>query len=257
MSWVRIWAIAYNGFREVIRDRLLYFVGFFTLLLVIALRLLPEISAGTDEKIFIDFGLSAISVLTALIAIFVGAGLINKEIDKRTLLILIPKPISRAEFVLGKHLGLWTVITVMVSVMTVVYFGMLLWSQMYFPFGTMAISIIYLLLELALMIAVAIVFGVLTSSILATLLSFGIYLMGQISRDILELGKLSENPSIEWITKTIYLVIPDLSRLNLRNEAVYGLLPSPGELVFDACYGLFYTGLLLGIAILVFSQKEF
>ena len=103
MNFFRIWAIAANGFREVIRDRILYVIGFFAILMALALRLLPEISVGADGKIFLDLGLAATSLLGAIVAIFVGTGLINKEIEKRTVLVLIPKPISRTEFIIGKH----------------------------------------------------------------------------------------------------------------------------------------------------------
>jgi ABC-type transport system involved in multi-copper enzyme maturation permease subunit len=114
-----------------------------------------------------------------------------------------------------------------------------------------------LLLELALIAAVAIFFGVFTSSILATLFSFGVYLMGHFSEDLVELGKLSKNASIESLTTSLYLVLPNLSRLDLKNEAVYGLLPSSGELIAHAMYGLLYTALLLIISIMIFAQKEF
>ncbi|MGK7878052.1 MAG: ABC transporter permease [Xenococcaceae cyanobacterium] len=257
MSLVRIWAIAANGFREVIRDRILYFIAFFALLLTIALGLLPEISAGTDEKIFLDFGLGAIGLLSAVVAIFVGTGLINKEIEKRTVLTLIPKPISRTEFILGKHLGLSAVLAVLVAVMMVIYLGLLSLSEISYPLVSLVVSLLYLFVELALLTAVAILFGVFTSSILATLFSFGIYLMGHFSRDLLELGKLSKNESIEFFTQTLYLVLPDLERLNLKNEAVYGLLPDFSELLSHALYGVLYTGLLLSIAIAIFSRREF
>jgi len=121
ISILRIWAIAANSFREVIRDRILYFIGFFALLMAFAWRLLPEIAVGTDEKIFLDLGLAAIGLLGVIVAVFVGTGLINKEIDKRTILVLIPKPLSRAEFILGKHLGLSGVLAVMLGVMLVIY----------------------------------------------------------------------------------------------------------------------------------------
>ncbi len=257
MNLIRVLTIANNGFQEVIRDRILYFIGFFSLLLILAQRLIPEIAAGTHEKILLDFGIGAISILSVIVAIFVGTGLINKEIEKRTLLMLIPKPISRAELILGKHLGLTTVLAVMVVIMMVIYLGMLSFSGITYPTGALATAAVYLLLELALLVAVSILFGVFTSSILATLLSFGVYLMGHFSQDLVELGKLSKNASIESLTTSLYLVLPDLSRLDLKNEAVYGLLPNSTELVNHALYGLLYTALLLIISMMIFSQKEF
>ena len=257
ISILRIWAIAANGFREVIRDRILYFIGFFALLMAFAWRLLPEIAVGTHEKIFLDLGLAAIGLLGVIVAVFVGTGLINKEIDKRTILVLIPKPLSRAEFILGKHLGLSGVLAVMLGVMLVIYLLMLLGMKVSFQALPLIVSVFYLGLELILIAAVAIAFGVFTSSILATLMTFGVYLMGHISKDLIQLGIISKNPNILAITKNIYLILPDLERLNFRNEAVYGLLPSADVLIGNALYSLVYTGLLLGISILIFSRRQF
>ena len=170
---------------------------------------------------------------------------------------LIPNPISKAELIVGKHLGLWAVLAITISIMMGLYLGMLQISGISYPAFPLIISAIYLLIELALLIAVAMAFGVFTSSILATLLSFGVYLMGHFSQDLVELGKLSDNPQIESLTTSLYLVLPDLSRLDLKNEAVYGLLPSSGDLLANAIYGILYTILLLVVAITIFAQKEF
>ncbi|MDJ0600146.1 MAG: ABC transporter permease [Crocosphaera sp.] len=257
MNLIRIWIIASNGFREVIRDRILYVIGFFAVILALSLRLLPEISVGADGKIFLDIGLGLTSFLGAIVAIFVGTALINKEIEKRTVLILIPKPISRSELIVGKHLGLCGVLTVVIAIMTVLYLGALTWANITFSPISLIVSQVYLLLELAVLTAVAITFGVFTSSILATLLSFGIYIIGHLSSDLLELAKLSENPSITALTESIYLVVPNLERFNLKNTAVYGIFPSSSELLIDAVYGIIYIILLLTISSVIFSRRQF
>ena len=257
MNPIRVLTIANNGFQEVIRDRILYFIGFFSLLLILATKLIPEIAAGTHEKILLDFGIGSIAILNVIVAIFIGTNTINKEIEKRTLLMLIPKPISRAELILGKHLGLTAVLAVTIAIMMAIYLGMLSLSDIAYPAQALIISALYLLLELALLVSVAILFGVFTSSILATLLSFGVYLMGHFSQDLVELGKLSKNESIEQLTTNLYLVLPDLSRLDLKNEAVYGLLPNTTELLTHGLYGILYTALLLSISMIIFAQKEF
>ncbi|MGD2184131.1 ABC transporter permease [Lusitaniella coriacea LEGE 07167] len=256
----RIWTIAANGFREVIRDRVLYVIVFFAIVMAIALRLLPEISATTEDKIVIDVGLGAIGALGALVAIFIGTGLINKEIEKRTVLILIPKPMSRAELIIGKHLGLVGVLLVLVAAMSGIYFLSLVWAKVVFHPGSVPsilVSLLYLSIELGILVAAALAFGVFTSSLLATLMTFGIYLMGHFSRDLVELGKISKNTSIEWFTQGLYLILPDLSRLNLRNDAVYGVLPPTSQLLGDAVYGVVYITVLLAIAILIFSRRQF
>jgi ABC-type transport system involved in multi-copper enzyme maturation permease subunit len=257
VSFARIWAIASNGFQEVIRDRVLYLIGLFALLLVIALWMLPKVAATTQNKIFLDLGLAGIEVLGVIVALFVGTGLINKEIEKRTVLVLISKPLNRAELILGKHLGLSAVLAVLIVAMTLIYLILLSFSKIEYSLASILVSTLYLFLMLSLLTAVALVFGVFTSSLLATLLTLGIYLMGNLSPDLLKFGKLSENPTLRQLTEGLYLVLPDLSRLNLKNEAVYGLLPSPQTLLSNGVYGLFYTALLLAIAILIFWQREF
>ncbi|MGK7955062.1 MAG: ABC transporter permease [Crocosphaera sp.] len=257
MNLIRIWIIASNGFREVIRDRILYVIGFFAVVLALSLRLLPEISVGADGKIFLDVGLGLTSFLGAIVAIFVGTALINKEIEKRTVLILIPKPISRAELIVGKHLGLCGVLAVVLAIMTGLYLGALTWANITFSPVSLLLSQVYLLLELAVLTAVAITFGVFTSSILATLLSFGVYIIGHLSNDLLELAKLSENPQLTALTESIYLVVPNLERFNLKNTAVYGILPSTSELLIDAVYGIIYITLLLTISSWIFSRRQF
>ncbi len=257
MNFGQVWTIASNGFREVIRDRILYLIGFFALLLVLAWRILPEVAATTENKMLIDFGLAGIDVLGVVVAIFVSTGLINKEIEKRTVLILIPKPVNRAQFIIGKHLGVSAVLAVLIVAMTTIYLILLSFSRINYPLGSILISTLYLFLQLSLIAAVGLLFGVFTSSLLAALLSFGIYFMGNLSPDLVELGNLSRNSNIQALTQGLYLVLPDLSRLNLKNDAVYGLLPSPLTLLANGLYGLFYTVLVLAIAILIFSRREF
>jgi len=259
MNFSRIFVLARNVFWEVVRDRILYLIGLYALILAAAIRILPDIAAATEDKIFLDFGIGVMSVLGLIVAVFIGTGLVNKEIEKRTVLVLIAKPISRSEFITGKHLGLSAVLAVLIASMTIIYLGFLEFSKIPYPPSSLLIASLFLVLQLSLVTALAITLGVFTSSVLATLLTFGIYFMGNITKDLLQLGRLSENPSIEQITQGLYLVLPDLSRLDLKNQAVYGTsaLPQIMTLLDNAGYGLLYTVLLLAIAILVFSRREF
>jgi ABC-type transport system involved in multi-copper enzyme maturation permease subunit len=255
----RIGVIARTVFLEVIRDRILYLVALFALLLVIARVLLPEVAAGAENKILLDLGLAAIHLLSVIVAVFVGTGLINKEIEKRTVLVLIAKPVSRAEFIVGKHLGLTAVLAVLIAALGLIFMALLAVSGVPFAPASLALALGFMVLEAALLVAVAIAFGVFTSSLLATLLTFAVYLMGHLSQDIVALGALSETPAVQRLTNTLYLVLPDLERLNWRNQAAYGLelLPSPAELWGHGLYGLLYTALLLAIAVSIFSRRQF
>ncbi|MGB0562653.1 MAG: ABC transporter permease [Spirulinaceae cyanobacterium] len=257
MSWLRIWAIAHNGFRETIRDRILYAVGVYGLLLVLAIRILPEVAASLEDPMLADLGLGAMGLLGAIAAIFVGTTLVSKEIEQRTLLVLLPKPLSRAELILGKHLGLWAVVGVMILAMTGIYGLALALAKAPLLTASTLVAALYLWLELAVLIAVALFFGSFTQGALATLLSFGVYGIGHLNTDWVELARLSESPGLKRLLHGLYFLLPDLSRLNWRNDAVYGLLPSGGELAVDALYALSYTVFLLVLAMVIFARRQF
>ncbi|MEL6458605.1 MAG: ABC transporter permease [Cyanobacteria bacterium J06621_15] len=259
MNLNRVFAVSNNSFREVVRDRIFYIIGFYTVILAIAVSLLPQLAAATEDKMFLDLGLAVMSSLSLIIAVFIGTGLISKEIEKRTILMLIAKPVSRNEFVIGKYLGLLTVLALLVTAMSIIYTLFLEVNNISYSAASIAINAIFLILQLSLISAIAIAFGVFTGSILATALTFAVYLMGNITQDLLKLAHISENPGLEKITQGLYIVLPDLSRLDLKNEAVYGLsaLPETTTLITNAGYSLFYSAMLLGIAAFIFSRKEF
>lgn len=259
MNVNRVMAIASNSFREVVRDRILYIIGFYAVILAVAAMLLPQLAAATEDKMFLDVGLAVMSTLSLIIAVFIGTGLISKEIEKRTILMLIAKPISRNEFIIGKYLGLSTVLALLVIAMSAIYLIFLQVNNINYSATSIVINGIFLILQLSLISAIAIAFGVFTGSILATALTFAVYLMGNITQDLLKLARISENPGLERITQGLYLLLPDLSRLDLKNDAVYGLsaLPDSTTLLINAGYSLLYSAMLLAIAALIFSQKEF
>ena len=259
MSPGRIFVLATNVFTEVVRDRILYIIAFYGIILLALEYLLPELAAATEQKMFPDFGLAAMSILGLIVAVFVGTGLIHKEVEKRTILMLIAKPVSRSEFVIGKYLGLIVVLTTLVIIMTTIFLGFLHYSKIDYSITSILMFVFFLLLQLSLITAVALVLSVFTSQLLATALTFAVYLMGNISQDLLELGRQSRNISIERLTQALYLIVPDLSRLDLKNDVIYGLqaLPNTQALIFDAGYSLLYCIMILALTILIFSQREF
>ncbi|NEP55368.1 MAG: ABC transporter permease [Moorea sp. SIO3C2] len=163
----RIIVVARNVFLEVIRDRILYLTGLFAIAMVLASVLIPEVAIGTEEKILLDLGLALLHIFTLVVVVFVGTGLVNKEIEKKTVLVLIAKPVSRFEIILGKHLGLGAVIGVLMTVQTAIFITVLTFQGIAFPGGSVLVAIAFMYLEMLLIIAVTLVFGVFTSSLLA------------------------------------------------------------------------------------------
>lgn len=259
MNPSRTLVMAKNVFQEVIRDRILYIIGFYAIVLAAANRAIFEFAYTSQDKIFLDFGLGLMNVIGLIIAVFVGTGLVNKEIEKRTILMLIAKPISRSEFITSKYLGLSAVLGVLLIAMSAICLVFLQLSKMSYPITSVFIAILFLFLQLTLITAVAITLGVFTSSLIATALTFAVYLMGNITQDLVALGRLTENPTVEKFTQGLYLLLPDLSRLDLKNDAVYGLqaIPDAITLLGNAGYGLLYSFMLLAIAIFIFLKREF
>jgi len=191
------------------------------------------------------------------VAVFVGTALVNKEIEKRTIFVLVAKPMSRADFILGKHLGVTSVLAVLVGIMSAILIIVMTFTKISIPVATILVANFYIFWQLMLLGAIAILFGTFTSSLVAALLTFSTYLMGNFSKDLLALGEISKSESLQALTRIIYLILPDLSRANLKNEAVYGILPTLVDLFTNGVYILSYALLVLAIAILIFARKQF
>jgi ABC-type transport system involved in multi-copper enzyme maturation permease subunit len=191
------------------------------------------------------------------VAVLVGASLINQEVERRTILALLAKPVSPTEFVVGKHLGLAAVLTVLVTALGLVFLTVMMIQGVTVPLPSLLWAIGFTAVEAVVLAAIALFFGSFTSTILATLLSLATYLMGHLSANLVGLTTLSDNPGLTHLAQTLYLVLPDLERFNLRNQAVYGtaLLPDLPTLVNHLLYGVVYIALLLGLASLAFSRR--
>ncbi|MBD2186616.1 ABC transporter permease [Pseudanabaena mucicola] len=257
LSLGRVWAIATNVFRETVREQVLYLSLLYTLILVSAMMLLPQFSYDSSAKMIVDVGVAAIEVVSLLVAVLVGTNLINKEIDKRTIFILIAKPMHRAEFVIGKHLGLTAVVGALVSIMTAIFIALMAIRQIPIPVPAILTANFFIFWQIMLLGAIAIFFGSFTGSLIASLLTLAAYFIGNFSRDLLLLGEISKNPSLQAVTRTFYMVLPDLSRANLKNEAVYNILPSLFDMFNNGVYILSYALLTLAIAILIFARRQF
>jgi ABC-type transport system involved in multi-copper enzyme maturation permease subunit len=257
ISLIRIWAVASNVFREVVRDRILFVIGFYALMMLAAILILPDIAGPVKDKVLLDFGVASSSLLGVVVAIFVGTNLINKEIEKRTVFVIVTKPVSSLEFILGKHLGLSAVLAILVAGMTTTYLSMLSIAQINYQLVPLLLTALFLLLELCLVTAAALLFSVFTSSILAILLTSSLYLVGHLSEGMVKLAGITKNPSFQQLTDNLYLILPDLSRLDLKNSAVYGVIPQADTLLLNAGYAIVYTAALLIITTVIFSRRQF
>ena len=189
--------VAVNTFREAVRDRVLYNLVFFALLMIGAAILVGQISIGIERLVIINLGLSAISIFGLVMAVFIGVGLVYKEMEKRTLYSLLAKPIRRWQFLVGKYAGLLLTLAVNTSLMTLGLAAALFYVGR--PFvrsdAPILVAVYFILLELALVTALALFFSCFSSPMLSTLFTLGIYIAGFFPSDIREFGAMTQSPA--------------------------------------------------------------
>ena len=255
----RIRAIAINTFRESVRDRVLYNLILFVLVLVGASVFVSELSIDQETKFIADLGLSSMLVFGALIAIFIGVGLVYKEIDKRTIYNLLSKPVHRHEFIIGKYMGLAMTLLVNSAVMVVGTELALVYANRGFtPLQVSILPAAYLIfLELLLLVAVALFFSSFTTPMLAALYSFAIYVIGHLSGDLRLAASLTDSSLTRYILVFFYFVLPNLSNFGFISESSHGRVASLGMVLRVTVYGALYIGILLSATTMIFQRRNF
>ena len=255
MGLSRLLAVASNTFRETVRERVLYNLVFFAILMTLSGLLLGQLSIRQDEKIIKDLGLAAMDGFGTLIAIFVGVGLVSKEIDKRSLFPLLAKPVTRDEFLLGKFAGLVFTLAVNVGVMAAGLFLTLLATGRRADPGLLK-AVFTILLGLAITVALALLFSVFTSAALATVCTVSLVVAGRFA-DVLQHLREVAPDAPPALVKVVYYLLPNFHLLDLKDQVVYGDPVSLSALAALTGYAVVYMAVVLGIALAAFRRREF
>ena len=252
-----ITAIARNTFRESVRDRILYNLVLFVLLITAAAIFLGELTAGKEARTIVNFGLSAMLLFGAFIAIFVGVALVSKEIEKRTIYAIFSKPVGRAEFIIGKYFGLCLTLLVNVVIMGV---GVSL-ALLYVGGGNLALTIwgaIYLIyLELAILTAIATLFSSFSSPALSALLTFFIFIIGHFSASLRDFAANLDSNAAKAFFEFLYYFLPNLSFFSFINNAANNDVPSASIITGATAYAFVYIGITIAATVLIFSRRNF
>ncbi|MFQ5698658.1 MAG: ABC transporter permease [Myxococcota bacterium] len=255
-SLVRMRLIAGNTFREATRSRLLYNLLFFALLMIASSISAAKINLGWNERIYRDFGLSAIALFGTLIAIFVGIGLVYREIAEKTVYTMLARPLHRWEFLLGKYAGLVAVLAVEVAVMAVCFLGMLaLRSSPVTPGLVQAIAMIGV--ELALVTAVAIFFSSFTTPYLAGMCTVALWVIGHLLGDLRAFGQHSEAEIVQRATELLYWTLPNLDLLDFKSLAAEGRPIAASRVWLATGYAALYSTGLLIASVILFRRRDF
>jgi ABC-type transport system involved in multi-copper enzyme maturation permease subunit len=259
----RIAVVALNTFREAVRDRVLYNLVFFALVMMAAAILVGQISIGIEDVVIVTLGLSAISIIGLLIAVFTGVGLVSKEIDKRTLYALLAKPLRRWEFIVGKFAGLLLTLTVNTAAMAA---GLLL--ALYYikhagqglesavTVSTVLVAVYFILLKLALVVALAMLFSSFTTPLLAILFTAGLYIAGLFVNAMRNLQGGLTSAALTAMLRWISYLLPNFENFNVMGAAAHGRAV-PGMLIaHNTLYAAIYCAMVLAVAAAIFSQRN-
>jgi ABC-type transport system involved in multi-copper enzyme maturation permease subunit len=253
----RISAIASNTFREAVRDRVLYNLIIFAFLMIGASLLLGQITIAVQRQLLINLGLTAISIFGVLIAIFIGIGLVFKEIDKRTLYTVLTRPVQRWEFILGKFLGLLGTLVTNTALMTAGFFLALLYLMRGLEPSDafILVAIYFILLQLMIVTSVALLFSSFSTPIESAVLSFAIFVVGSFSEDLRAFAESAQGLTHYLAIGTAYLV-PNFSALNVISQVAHGN-PVSGHLVLlNSVYALTYAGAAVCAASIIFQNRN-
>ncbi len=264
----RIWSVAHNTFIEAIRDRVLYSLILFAFLMIISSLVFASISAEQYNKIVKDLGLSAISIIGVMISIFLGMGLVYKEIEKKTVYNIFSKPVRRYEFILGKYLGLGLTLLISTAAMAPILFLLVFYIEMKYKglvefyygghyYAEFFKAVYFEYLEFIVIIGIALTFSSFTTPVLSVLFTFLLFAIGRFSSDIRLLAEQVKNPFVGLLTEAIYRIIPNLEKFDVRHEAVYGGDVSARLILFTTVYAILYAAALLVLSIVIFEKREF
>ena len=247
-------AVAFNTYRETVRERVLYNLVFFAILMTLSGVLLGQLSIRQDEKIIKDIGLASMDLFGTLIAIFIGVGLVNKEIERRSLYPLLAKPLTREEFFVGKFLGLCFTLLVNVAVMTAgLWLTLAATGRRPDPHLLKAIYPIYL--GLILVVALALLFSTITSPALAAVCTVGLMLAGRFSDVIRNMREVA--PGVpDWLPIGLYYLLPNFRNFDFKDRVVYGD-PVPAQtLLWISAYAAAYAAALILAGLAAFRTRD-
>jgi len=250
--------VALNTFREAVRDRVLYSLVFFGLLMMAAAVLVGQISIGIEDTVIVTLGLSAISMIGLLIAVFIGVALVSKEMDKYTLYALLAKPVRRWEFLLGKFGGLVLTLAVNTAAMALGLLMVMLYVKhsLQGSDAVVLVAVYFILLKLALVVALALLFSCFTTPLLAILFTVGLYIVGLYVQELRDMPLEVMSPAMSSFTKWLSYVLPNFENFNVMAMAAHGRAV-PGTLILqNTLYAVVYCTIVLMAAATVFSRRN-
>jgi ABC-type transport system involved in multi-copper enzyme maturation permease subunit len=261
--------VAVHVFKESVRDKVLYSLVAFATLLIGVSYLIGQLTAGQDVKIIKDLGLAAIATFGLFIAVFIGIGLVWKEVERKSIYSLLTKPIRRHEFIIGKYAGLALTLFVNVGLMTVAFYLVLAYINTQYsdevraswpapaadPEMLRAVGLIFF--ELLLVTAIALFFSTFSSPFLSAALTLGLWVIGHFNADLRNFEAVVDSRTAAYLARGLYYVLPNFDAFDIKTQVVQALPVTWGYTGLTAAYGIVYVTLLLTGAAVIFARRDF
>jgi len=254
----RISTIASNTFREAVRDRVLYNLIAFAVLIVGAALVLGQITVDIQRLFLVNMGLTAISIFGVVIAIFIGIGLVSKEIEKKTLYAILSRPVRRWEFIVGKFLGLGTTLLVNTALMALALFVALLpvsYYRWHLSDARLLVPIYFIMLQFLMMIALALLFSSFSSPILSAVFSFALFVVGSFAQDLRGMAETAHG-ALHWLLLAASHLVPNLAALNIITSVAHGEVVAGGVILHNTFYAVLYSVAAVAGAVLIFERRN-
>ena len=261
----RILTIAGNTFRETVRDKILYNLILFALIMIFSSLALGQLTLGNENKVILNLGLAAISIFGTMIAIFIGTGLVYKEIEKRTVYALLAKPVRRPELIVGKYFGLVFTLLVNLLIMTAGIVLALLYTGTGDPWSYVRIlpAVFMIFLSLCLVTALALFFSTFSTPVLSVLFTLFLWIIGHFGNDIKTFGELTKSAAAGWLCRILYYALPNFSNFQMLDgryvlqAAGYSQAANPGAVAGAVFYCVVYAALIISFGIMIFQRRDF
>ena len=251
-------SIAGTTFREARRNKVFYSIFFFALVIILGSFIFTNLTIAAFDRVLRDVGTGVIDFFGALLAIFLGIGLVSREVDKRTVYTVVTKPIRRWEFIAGKFLGLLEVLFISLGVMFVSFLAVIfIFSRQSPALSPLLWYFALALTQLAVVVAFAILMSTFTSSALSAFATVGFYLIGHFSPDLYYFGQKSHSALTRLFTRIVYYVVPNLDRFNLAHQITYDQHVKVVAASMTLLYGLLYAAAFLLAAVVAFEHRDF
>ncbi len=248
--------IALNTFREIVRNKFLYMIIFFAFVFIIFSILLGQLTIGDDQKIIVDFGLAMIEIFWLLWVLFVGSQLLFKEIEWKTIFLILSKPIKRYEFIIGKFIGFSGTIVLIILLQSLLFLGVLLFKDIEVT-HLIIFSLIFTFLKLEILLSLVFFFSTFMSNMITILVAMMVYFLSHSFSLILDLVNRMENIFIVYFAKALHLLFPPFEALNIKDVIGSFNNFSINYLLWNSIYSILYLAFIIFFSVLIFNKKKF